>query len=61
MIEHICNKCGEPLNPVNWWTVRIGDRFMSSTYKLCDKCAELVDDTMRSMIGKGHVKKAVKR
>ena len=58
MIDHICNKCGEPLDPANWWTVRIGDRFVSSTYKLCDGCAALADYTMRSMMGKGQVRKA---
>ena len=61
MIDHTCDKCGEPLYPINWWTVRIGGRFVSRTYKLCDKCSALVDYTMRSMIGKGQVRKAVKR
>ena len=61
MIDHTCDKCGEPLDPINWWTVRIGGRFVSRTYKLCDKCSALVDYTMRSMIGKGQVRKAVKR
>lgn len=62
MIDHACDKCGKPLNPVNWWTARVGDRYGGRFYKLCDECAELVDFTLRSMIGgEGHVRKAVKR
>lgn len=58
MTDHTCDKCGKPLNPVNWETVRVGDRFEGRTYKLCSECAELVDSTLRKVMGcDGHVKK----
>lgn len=62
MIDHTCSRCGKPLNPVNWFSASIGDRFESRTYKLCDECAALVDSTMRFMMGcDGYVRKAVRR
>lgn len=59
MIDHTCDKCGKPLNPVNWQTVRVGDRFEARIYNLCGACAELADSTLRETMGcDGHVKKA---
>ena len=62
MIDHVCDKCGKPLDPVNWRTARVGDRYEGRAYKLCGVCAELVDSTLRTMMGcDGHVRKTVKR
>lgn len=62
MIDHVCDKCGKPLDPVNWQTARVGDRYEGRAYKLCGVCAELVDSTLRTMMGSdGHVRKTVKR
>lgn len=62
MINHTCDKCGKPLDPVNWWTASVGDRFGGRSYKLCGECAELVDSTLLAMIGgEGHVRKVMER
>jgi len=62
MIDHTCDKCGKPLDPVNWQTARVGDRYEERVYKLCGVCAELADSTLLTMMGcEGRVRKAVKR
>lgn len=40
--HHVCAKCGEPLNPVNWWTAGVTDRFGGQTFKLCDTCGKAI-------------------
>lgn len=62
MIDHTCDKCGKPLNQVNWWTASVGDRYGGRFYKLCGECAELADSTLLAMMGgEGRVRKAVKQ
>ena len=39
---HVCAKCGKPLNPVNWRTAGVTDRFGGQTFKLCDTCGEAI-------------------
>ena len=54
--EHVCAKCGKQLNPVNWWTAGVYDRFGGEKYKLCDECAEQVKFAMQAVIEmKGNV------
>jgi len=48
--EHTCAKCGKRLNPVNWWTAGVYDRFDGEKYKLCDECAEQVKFAMQAVI-----------
>ena len=61
MIDHTCDKCGKPLDPINWQTARVGDRYEERTYKLCSECAALACSTLRAMMGEGRVRKAVMR
>ena len=62
MIDHVCDKCGKQLDPVNWWTASVGDRYGGRSYKLCGECAELADSTLQAMMsGEGRVRKAVER
>lgn len=42
MTNHICAKCGKQLNPANWWTAGVYDRFGGEKHKLCNECAEQV-------------------
>ena len=39
MSEHVCERCGKPLDPVNWWTLSLRDRYGGNDYKLCKLCA----------------------
>lgn len=48
--EHVCARCGKQLNPVNWWTAGVYDRFGGDKYKLCDECAEQVKFAMQAVI-----------
>lgn len=54
--DYTCAKCGKPLNPVNWWTAGVYDRFGGEKHKLCDECAEQARFAMQAVIEmKGHV------
>lgn len=54
--DYTCAKCGKQLNPVNWWTAGVYDRFGGEKYKLCDECAWQVKFAMQAVIKmKGNV------
>lgn len=48
--EHVCAKCGKQLDPVNWWTAGVYDRFGGRKYKLCKLCAMEVSFAMQAVI-----------
>ena len=48
--NHVCAKCGKPLNPMNWWTAGVTDRFGGQTFKLCEPCAMSVSFAVQSVI-----------
>jgi len=48
--EHVCAKCGNPLNPVNWWTASVVDRHGGQTFKLCKPCAMSVSFAMQAVV-----------
>lgn len=48
--DYTCAKCGKQLNPVNWWTAGVYDRFGGEKYKLCDECAHQVKFAMKAVI-----------
>lgn len=48
--EHVCAKCGESLNPVNWWTVEVRDRYSGTRKKLCRECAKQVAFAIKAVI-----------
>lgn len=50
MTDHTCAKCGKQLNPVNWWTAGVYDRYVGEMYKLCNECAEQVKFVMQTVI-----------
>lgn len=51
--EHVCAKCGKQLDPVNWWTASVIDRYGGQSFKLCKPCAESVSFAMQSAISMG--------
>ena len=48
--NHVCERCGKPLNEVNWWTASIGDRYDASKWKLCGDCATYVEEAIRKEV-----------
>ena len=52
--EHVCAKCGNQLNPINWWTASVTDRYGGQTFKLCKPCAMSVSSAMQAaVVGSG--------
>ena len=48
--DHVCAKCGKALDPVNWWTAGVTDRFGGQTFKLCNLCAMAVSFGVQAMV-----------
>lgn len=48
--NHVCDRCGKTLNPVNWFTVGVTDRYGGSKWKLCGDCAAYVEDAVRKAV-----------
>ena len=48
--NHVCDRCGKPLDPVNWWTAGVTDRYGGSKWKLCGDCAAYVEDAIRKAV-----------
>ena len=48
--NHVCDRCGKLLNPVNWWIASVGDRYGKDKWKLCVDCATVVEEAMRKIV-----------
>ena len=48
--NHVCDRCGKPLDRVNWWTASIHDRFGAIKWKLCVACAVIVEEAIRKAV-----------
>ena len=48
--DHVCAKCGKQLDPVNWWTASVTDRYGGRSFKLCKPCAVEVSFAIQLII-----------
>lgn len=54
--NQVCDRCGEQLSDINWWTAGVYDRFGGDKYRLCDDCAGQVRFAMNAVMElKGHI------